>query len=91
MKRIRLLSAASMLFLAVSALSARTPENVEYVFTEASDLTLTGKILEDTPNPYHRVDTCRYKGFTSGENIQVRCSAGLFKIFGAVEHSPVSV
>ena len=81
MKRIRLLSAASMLFLAVSALSARTPEKVEYVFTEASDLTLTGKILEDTPNPYHRVDTCRYKGFTSGENIQVRCSAGLAVLF----------
>ena len=51
-----------------------------YVFTEASDLTLIGKIM-DTPNPYHRVDTVIYKGFTSHENFQVRCSAGLAVAF----------
>lgn len=51
-----------------------------YVFTEASDLTLIGKIM-DTPNPYHRVDTVVYKGFTSHENFQVRCSAGLAVAF----------
>lgn len=50
-------------------------------FKEASELTLVGKIQENTPNPYHRVDTCRYKGFTSGENIQVRCGAGLAVLF----------
>ena len=52
----------------------------EYVFTEASSLTLIGKIMP-TPNPYHRVDTARYKGFTKGENYQVRCSAGLAVVF----------
>ena len=51
-----------------------------YVFTEASDLTLIGKIM-DTPNPYHRVDTVVYKGFTSHENFQVRCCAGLAVAF----------
>ena len=50
------------------------------VWSEASDLTLIGKIL-DTPNPYHRVDTVRYKGFTKSENLQVRCPAGLAVLF----------
>ncbi|MGM9788667.1 MAG: SGNH/GDSL hydrolase N-terminal domain-containing protein [Candidatus Cryptobacteroides sp.] len=49
-------------------------------FTEASDLTLIGKII-DTPNPYHRVDTVVYKGFTKQENIQVRCPSGLAVVF----------
>lgn len=62
-------------------LSAQTPKNVEYSFTEASDLNLIGKILKETPNPYHRVDTVRYKGFTKGENNQVRSSAGLAVLF----------
>ena len=57
-----------------------TPKNVEYVYTEASDLTLIGKIM-DTPNPYHRVDTVQYKGFTKTENFQVRCPAGLAVVF----------
>lgn len=52
----------------------------DYKFTEASDLNLIGKILP-TPNPYHRVDTVKYKGFTAGENNQVRCSAGLAVLF----------
>ena len=50
------------------------------VYTEASDLTLIGKII-DTPNPYHRVDTVKYKGFTKAENLQVRCPAGLAVVF----------
>ena len=69
---------------------AGAPEDGKYVFTEASDLTLVGKILEDTPNPYHRVDTCKYKGFTKSENIQVRCSAGLAVLF-ETNSSTVSV
>jgi hypothetical protein len=60
---------------------AQTPKDVKYVFTEASDLNLIGKIHEDTPNPYHRVDTVKYKGFTKGENRQVRCPAGLAVLF----------
>jgi hypothetical protein len=50
------------------------------VFTEASDLTLVGKLMP-TPNPYHRVDTVKYKGFTKGENKQVRCPAGVAVAF----------
>ena len=70
MKKIACLAAA---LLACATLSAQ-------VWTEASDLTLVGKILP-TPNPYHRVDTVRYKGFTKGENLQVRCPAGLAVLF----------
>ncbi len=54
---------------------------VKYKFTEASDLTMVGKLMTDTPNPYHRVDTVRFKGFTAGENKQVRMSAGLAVAF----------
>ena len=58
---------------------ARTGDG--FVFTEASSLTLVGKIHEHTPNPYHRVDTCVYKGFTPTENFQVRMSAGIAVVF----------
>ena len=51
------------------------------VYTDATQLTLAGKFFYDTPNPYHRVDTVRFKGFTDSENIQVRCSAGLSVLF----------
>lgn len=78
MKRLILLFAAVAITL--SAL-AQTPKDVKYVFTEASDLNLIGKIHKETPNPYHRVDTVKYKGFTKGENKQVRCPAGLAVLF----------
>ena len=56
---------------------SQTPAAVEYDFTEASDLQLTGKLFGDIPNPYHRVDTVKYKGFTKTENLQVRESSGI--------------
>ena len=55
-------------------------QDVKYVFKEASELNLIGKLLP-TPNPYHRVDTVKYKGFTENENSQVRCSAGIAVLF----------
>lgn len=73
-----LLSLAVLLCLNASAQTARKPE---FVYTEASELTLTGKIHEDTPNPYHRVDTVKYKGFTEAENYQVRMSSGIAVAF----------
>ena len=73
--------AAAAATMSDAELSAATPKNVKYVFKEASDLNLIGKISDNTSNPYHRVDTCKYKGFTPGENNQVRCSAGLAVLF----------
>ena len=75
----RLTAIVAIVIIAISA-GAQTPKDVKYVFTEASELNLIGKLM-DTPNPYHRVDTVKYKGFTKGENEQVRCSAGLAVLF----------
>ena len=44
-----------------ASLSASAQEGIKY--TEAADLTLVGNLFPDTPNPYHRLDTAKYKGF----------------------------
>ena len=72
----RFLAAFALVFAMMSGLSAQ-----EMVYKDATELTLTGKLFNDTPNPYHRVDTVRFKGFTESENIQVRCAAGLAVLF----------
>jgi len=74
MKKLTAILAASAICLGINA---QTAKDVKYTFTEASDLTLTGKIFTDTPNPYHRVDTVKHKGFTKAENLQVRESSGI--------------
>ena len=71
----RLLLSVTITIVTVIAVRAQ-----EFVYTEASELTLTGKLM-DTPNPYHRVDTVRFKGFTKSENNQVRNSAGIAVAF----------
>ena len=50
------------------------------VFVDALELGLTGKMMP-TSNPYWRVDTVKYKGFVKGENLQVRCPAGMSVAF----------
>ena len=67
-----------------------TPKGTGYSFTEASEIGLSGKMFYDTPNPYHRVDTVKYKGMTKGENFQARCSAGLTVMF-STNSSSISV
>ena len=57
-----------------------TPRKVKYVFTEASDLNIIGKAFK-TADPYARIDTSVYKGFTALENRQCRASAGLAVMF----------
>lgn len=64
----------------VDLLAQKVP-NIPYAYTEASTLTLVGKLFPDTPNPYHRIDTSRFKGFTKKENLQVRESSGLSVAF----------
>lgn len=65
----------------VTVMAAAQPNDGKMKFTEASELTLTGNLMPDTPNPYHRVDTVRFKGFTESENAQVRMSAGIAVAF----------
>ena len=76
MKRISLAILLAGLALQMAAQTAAD----KYVYTEASSLTLTGKLM-DTPNPYHRVDTVKFKGFTKSENNQVRNSSGIAVAF----------
>ena len=78
MKRLLIFIATILI---ASGLDAQTPKKVKYVFTEAAELNLIGKLIDGTPNPYHRVDTVKYKGFNVGENRQVRCGSGLAILF----------
>ena len=47
-----------------------------YRYTDAQKLTVVSKLL-NTTNPYHRIDTKNYEGFTAGEATQARQSAGI--------------
>jgi len=59
---------------------AAKDDNVNWTKVDVCDFGILGKAF-DTPNPYHRVDTCVYKGFTKSENGQCRCCAGLTIVF----------
>ena len=72
---------AALCFSCATICSFAQSDKPKHIYTEASELTLIGKILKDTPNPYHRVDTVKYKGFTPGENLQVRMSSGIAVLF----------
>ena len=69
---------AALILLQTVCLAQSKPKT-KYI--DASELTLIGKIFNDTPNPYHRVDTCIYKGWTKWQNFQVRCCAGVAAVF----------
>ena len=43
---------------------AASGQDYDYSFTEASDLTIFGKVFQDTPNPYQRMDFTRFGGWT---------------------------
>lgn len=64
-------------FTFTSTLFAAEPE---WVKVEASELGILGKAFVTT-NPYHRIDTLIYKGFTASENTMCRESAGLAVVF----------
>ena len=74
MKRILL----SIIAAALSAACLAGPKWGQRV--EVSELGILGKAF-DTPNPYHRIDTAVYKGFTPEENAQCRVPAGLAVVF----------
>ncbi len=50
-------------------------------YVEATDLKILGKAFYDTPNPYHRVDTEKYRGFTEGEQAILHCTPGMSIVF----------
>ena len=90
MKKHLLLPAALLLFVALCApvtstaapatSGAPAPASECWSRTEISSLGILGKALP-TANPYHRIDTTVYKGFTRGENAQCRVPAGYTVVF----------
>ena len=62
-----------------ASLSAVAQEGVKY--TEAADLTLVGNLFPDTPHPYHRLDTAKYKGFDPKDITVIIQSSGLSVAF----------
>ena len=76
MKKIFAIAAAVLLMIPFG-LEAK----VEWTKVEASELGILGKPFADTPNPYHRIDTVKYKGFTTSENRQCRMPAGYTVLF----------
>ena len=76
----KIISLAIVFAAAFTAISAASAQN--YIYTEASDLTIIGKLMPGkTANPYHRVDTTVYKGFTKRENQMVRQTSGMGCVF----------
>ena len=72
-----------LILLAVCSLgisAAAQAKSGAWTKVEVAELGILGKAF-DTPNPYHRIDTCVYKGFTKGENVQCRVPAGLSVVF----------
>lgn len=49
----------------------------KWQYVDAATLTFVGKLFPDTPNPYHRVDTEVYGGFSESELRQVHQSSGM--------------
>lgn len=70
-----------LLLLSPMVLVAQSARDVTFAWTDAADLTMLGQFFPENPNPYHRVDTTRFKGFTAGENRQVRCGVGMICAF----------
>lgn len=67
--------------IAMMAFAVTAAAQSKWTKVEASSLNMVGKAFYDTPNPYHRIDTVRFKGFTSGENLQCRVPAGIAVLF----------
>ena len=77
-KRLRNMKKTFLLLPLLAFALLASAQNPDYVYTEASELTLVGKLMPGkTANPYHRVDTTLYKGFTKRENLLVRMSSGM--------------
>ncbi|MDO4511280.1 MAG: SGNH/GDSL hydrolase family protein [Bacteroidales bacterium] len=71
MKRIICFLVVAVMAAAVALAAPKTK------YLDAKNLTLVGKLMPGTPNPYHRIDTIRYKGFDKKELLQVREAAGM--------------
>lgn len=62
-----------MLFAVVS----NAAEKPKFEYTDALDLTIVGKLYENTPNPYHRIDVDHFGPFTEKELSVVKRTTGM--------------
>ena len=51
------------------------------IYTEASDLTIVGKVFPDTPNPYERMDFTKYGGWAEKDIHLLKMSSGIIVSF----------
>ncbi|MGI6313970.1 MAG: glycoside hydrolase family 88 protein [Candidatus Cryptobacteroides sp.] len=72
---------APIIWCANALMNSYSSTDQEMKYIEGSNLTLVGKVFEDTPNPYHRINTERYSGFDPVEFDQVHMSAGIAVAF----------
>ena len=65
----------SLLFWAVSVTAQ--DKDVKYNYVDAAKLTIVGKVFNDTPQPFHRLDTEKFKGFNEKEATLMTYSSGI--------------
>lgn len=63
--------------LVLFAVTSNAAEKPEFKYTDALDLTVVGKLYENTPNPYHRIDVDHFGPFTEKELSVVRRTTGM--------------
>ena len=56
---------------------AQEESSVEYKYVDATKLTVVGKVFNDTPQPFHRLDTEKFKGFNEKEATLMTYSSGI--------------
>lgn len=64
------------LFLSFAAY-AQEDASVKYKYVDAAKLTVVGKVFNDTPEPFHRLDTEKFKGFSEKEKTLMTYSSGI--------------
>lgn len=79
MKRFLLLLAFAAIM--IPAFAQGDYSSTTYSWTEASKLNITGKVFQDTPNPYERMDFERFGGWTDKDIARLKMSAGIIVAF----------
>ncbi|MCR5519883.1 MAG: SGNH/GDSL hydrolase family protein [Bacteroidales bacterium] len=70
------------LILAIAAICAVVPTLAQdFKYVEATGLTIVGKVFPDTPEPYKRIDTGKYKGWTKKDLGLIDMSSGIICAF----------
>lgn len=69
----------SFLFFLISTLSltAAEKQKINFEYTDALNLTIVGKLFENTPNPYYRIDIDHFGPFTEKELSVIKRTTGM--------------